>query len=326
MPRPILTACLFAILLVGAAGAAPVPPVPVPVPMPVPEDGPAPEAACGLGAARCTWERVIGAATDDRARGAALHPGGEVTVVGTVRPPAGIGSAAWAMRLDRTGRVLWHRDLARDGIARLVDVAPAPDGGALAVGQRRRAGERQLDFWALGLAADGRVAGEVHLAGGLAERVRAVAARPGGGFWAAGSAGPGDGDLWLARLDAGGRPVAEHRHGDPGGSDGAYAVAALPDGGAVVAGLGWSGGARRHDIWVLRVDAAGAIVWQRRFDEARVEAATAVVPLPGGDIAVAGVVGVDGTLSDDLWVARLAPDGTPRWRRRLGGDGRERAY
>ncbi|MEL7349591.1 MAG: hypothetical protein AAFN17_17695, partial [Pseudomonadota bacterium] len=120
------------LMLVPLVAFAPTPALALPT-APAPEvstDG-----ACEAPQDRCTWERTFGAGTEDKARGAATHAGGEITVVGTTRSPAGLAYAAWVLRLARDGTPIWRREITgeagenRRGAFKLTDVAPAPQGG-----------------------------------------------------------------------------------------------------------------------------------------------------------------------------------------------------
>ena len=71
-------------------------------------------------------------------------------------------------------------------------------------------------------------------------------------------------------------------------NDGAWSVAALADGGLAVAGYTESKGAGERDAWVLRLDGAGNVVWERTFGGAEDDRAFSVVALSNGDLAVAG--------------------------------------
>ncbi|MEO1774803.1 MAG: hypothetical protein AAFS07_07610 [Pseudomonadota bacterium] len=329
------------LMLVPLVAFAPTPALALPT-APAPEvstDG-----ACEAPQDRCTWERTFGAGTEDKARGAATHAGGEITVVGTTRSPAGLAYAAWVLRLARDGTPIWRREITgeagenRRGAFKLTDVAPAPQGGLVAVGDHRVPGGRGSDLRILRYDADGGVLGDRTLGGAGNDRIFSVSAMPrapnaasASGFWAAGytdtptqGAATADQDLWVVRLASDGSVLAERRFGGGGGDAGALDIAGLPDGGALVGGYRAAAEGRGLDAWVLRLDRRGEIRWERRFDRARFEAATAVTLLPGGDIAVVGMVGVEDKLSEDLWITRLSRDGTLLWHRRMGGSGRER--
>jgi hypothetical protein len=112
------------------------------------------------------------------------------------------------------------------------------------------------------------------LLGGKGDVLTKFAVASDGRIWLVGSAASesddahGGGDGWVAVLDADGVPLWSKRYG---GSDGdrLFDVALLSDGGAVILGetessngqvKNYRGGV---DAWVIRVDAQGALVWQK---------------------------------------------------------------
>lgn len=120
-------------------------------------------------------------------------------------------------------------------------------------------------------------------------------------------------------------------------------VEAADDGYLVVAGefrgeLDFGDGPRVSaggaDIFVAAVDARGELAWVETFGGAGDDFATSLALTPSGDIALAGGFservdwGEQSLTSSglvDAFVARLDPTGQPRWARRLGGPGQDRA-
>src|SRR3972149_5057036 len=72
------------------------------------------------------------------------------------------------------------------------------------------------------------------------------------------------------------------------GSDIAYSVTPTSDGGYVVAGRTSSFGAGSSDAWVFKLDATGAIIWQKTYGGPAYDRAWSVQATPGGGFVVAG--------------------------------------
>ena len=88
--------------------------------------------------------------------------------------------------------------------------------------------------------------------------------------------------------------------------DGAFSIVALADGGLAVAGLTESKGAGDADMWVLRLDEAGNVLWDHTYGGAVWDQAYSIVALADGGFAVAGYTGSKGAGEYDMWVLRLA--------------------
>jgi hypothetical protein len=99
-------------------------------------------------------------------------------------------------------------------------------------------------------------------------RGRAIVALSDGGVAVAGAALRDDRrGLRVARLAADGRLVWEHAYGGDN-YDVASGLAATADGGLVLVGSTMSKGPGKSNIWVLRLDTDGRVLWDRVFGTA----------------------------------------------------------
>ncbi|MBW2122122.1 MAG: choice-of-anchor D domain-containing protein, partial [Deltaproteobacteria bacterium] len=121
-----------------------------------------------------------------------------------------------------------------------------------------------------------------------------------------------------------------------GGSqhDQAYSIHQTTDGGYIVAGQTLSFGASgSSDVWVLKLDQEGEIVWQKTYGDIYYDMAYSVEETfdesgsPNGYV-VAGQRGSspeEGT-GVDLWVLRLDLDGNVVWQKTYGGENTDEAF
>lgn len=115
------------------------------------------------------------------------------------------------------------------------------------------------------------------------------------------------------------------------GDDLAYSIQEVSSGGYIVAGRTMSFGAGEADFWVIRLNGAGEIEWQKTYggmydDFARVVRET--FTSQGGDsdgFIVTGNIGITAA-NRDMWLIKLNPDGTIDWQRTYGGDNGEYAF
>jgi hypothetical protein len=103
------------------------------------------------------------------------------------------------------------------------------------------------------------------------------------------------------------------------------AVAGLPAGGLVLAGnhepasRDAAGPPNAARLWLLNLDAAGELRWERSIGVDQEQwRGRAVAALPDGSLVAAGDVGVDGRR--ELRVVRLRPAGSPLWSRGHGAE------
>jgi hypothetical protein len=96
------------------------------------------------------------------------------------------------------------------------------------------------------------------------------------------------------------------------GDDIGRAVAVTRDGGFIVAGSTASKGAGNADLWLARLDAAGAVVWDKTHGGDQDDEAQAIEALDDGYIVAGGTVAASGK-SRTAWLLRLDGIGTRLW-------------
>ena len=183
------------------------------------------------------------------------------------------------------------------------------------------------ESWASGTSVAVDASGNVFLAGAFAGKVDF-----GGGELAS----VGDEDIFLAKFDPNGHHLWSRQVGDTCFT-GAQSIAVDASGNVFLAGsfggkLDFGGGplvsAGGYDIFVAKFDPSGTHLWSRRFgDTDDYQEALGVAADPSGAVVVAGyfrgtvdfgggpLVSVGG---EDVFVAKLQPNGDHVWSRRFG--------
>ncbi|MEO6541279.1 MAG: hypothetical protein ABIN74_09825, partial [Ferruginibacter sp.] len=132
------------------------------------------------------------------------------------------------------------------------------------------------------------------------------------------------------------------------GNDKAYSIQQTSDGGYIVAGESTSsasgdvtetnhGGASPIDYWIVKLDGAGNMMWNRLLGGTGIEIARSVQEAAAGGFIVAGsstssssgnVSGVNhgAASSYDYWIVKLDDAGAISWNRLLGGTLDEEAF
>lgn len=126
-------------------------------------------------------------------------------------------------------------------------------------------------------------------------------------------------DLWLLRLDGHGNIQWERVLGGSGW-EWAAALVAGSDGSVVAAGTTESFGAGASDVWLMKVDAAGSLVWQRTFGGPDSDVAGGVERTPDGGLVVVGFTRPSNLPSRGL-LFKLDGAGNVLWHKVLGCHG-----
>ena len=277
-------------------------------------------------AAPRTWSRTYGGAVSEQGlHDIAQLPGGRLVVAGYSASFGGPTQANWFLNLQLGNGDVQLEGASTSSFGGFTDGACiAADGGALFLGRDVLDIFHEHDAWAMRLDADGDVAWTLGFwRPGAGRHFLFDAAELDDRSWvAAGATGildqpPQAG--WIVRIAADGSLLWQFEYG--GGSvEAAHAVTTTADGGFVVAGASSSSGAGSDDVWVMKVDGAGAIVWQRTFGGGDADAAEDIVELADGGFAVVGSTNSLTPSGHAPWILRLDAGGNPLWHRVVASD------
>jgi outer membrane protein OmpA-like peptidoglycan-associated protein len=141
-----------------------------------------------------------------------------------------------------------------------------------------------------------------------------------------------DADMLVVKMNSKGRVLWKKVIGGTFNEE-ARAVKTTRDGGFLIAGWTdsreYTGGDRKKDVFVVRLDAVGNLLWNKAYGGPGNESARALVLLPDGGCIIGGetasnsgdVSGLKG--GSDAWALRLDAQGGLVWQKTFGGAGNE---
>lgn len=103
------------------------------------------------------------------------------------------------------------------------------------------------------------------------------------------------------------------------GSDGGRCVRATADGGLIVAGFTRSFGAGASDLYLLRTDGEGRILWWGAYGGDGEDSGYSVAPTADGGFVATGFSTSFGDGDRDLFLVKVDDAGSEHWRRTFGG-------
>lgn len=201
------------------------------------------------------------------------------------------------------------------------------------------------DYWLVKVNAEGIQEWQKCFGGSSDDYGYEMKATTDGGYVIAGYTNSHDGDIsdyngnfdyWVAKTDANGNLQWENSYGGTG-YDAPYAIEQTPDHGYVVAGSVVShdgdvtGFHLNKDLWVIKIDSAGNLQWQKDVGGSGIDDAFAIqLTMDGGYIVAGNTASTDGDVvglhgSDDLWVVKLSASGNLEWQHCYGGSGSDKA-
>lgn len=264
------------------------------------------------------WEKVLGEKNRDVFRSITVAPNGGFVIAGERRPAGGGKSMMWLVKIDDTGETVFEQLFPDNAASAGFDAIESRDGGFVIVGTILDRKGKDTDLRLFKINAKGNILWRRRYGGKRAEAIgKGFQQTADGGYVGAGetaSRGKGSTDLWVFKLNA--RGVAKWRKTYGGAkADGARAIRALGKDGYIVAGYTESKGAGGRDIWVLRLDAKGAVIWDKTFGTPAREDATSIIVTKDGGFLVLGSKSGAGIAADSPWLIKLDGEGKVIWQR-----------
>ena len=143
-------------------------------------------------------------------------------------------------------------------------------------------------------------------------------------------------DFWVVKMDANGTKQWDRRFGGAG-HEYLYSILQMSDGGYLLGGESMSGASGDKtqnsrgglDYWIVKIDAAGSKLWDRRFGGLGNERGAYVQPAADGgwflgghsDSPAGGDKSENPRGAIDYWLVKVDASGNMQWDRRFGGAG-----
>ena len=252
-----------------------------------------------------------------------------------------LGSCAQAVNLE------WKKCLGGNSVDSAYSIQLDPSGNyMIASSTNSKDGDVKnnhggLDCWMVKLDKNGTPSSKVCLGGTQNEMPFDIKRTSDGRFVFAGYTYSNDGDVagnhgksdfWVVKIDGNAKMIWQKCLGGSS-DDEAHSIQQTAEGGYIVAGLTRSNNGNvsgNHgglsDMWVVKLDASGNLVWQRCLGGSAEDVARSIQQTKDGGYIVAGYTrSKDGDVRSrnhgggDWWVVKLDPSGNIVWERCLGG-------
>ena len=269
------------------------------------------------------WDKTFGGIYHDYAVSVVSTSDGGYAIVGVTWSKGAGNGDFWVLKLDAHGNLLWDKTFGRSSFDVASAIVSTPDGGYAVAGYTASKGAGGYDFWVLKLDTHGNLLWDKTFGGKSDDMATSIVSTPDGGYAVAGftaSKGAGGYDFWVLKLDTHGNLLWDKTFGGKS-DDSAKSLVSTPDGGYAVAGVTWSKGAGEGEYWVLKLDARGILVWDKRLransKNLGVNDGLYSVVLTSSDgYAVAGYTTSKG--EGDSWVLKLNSHGNLLWDKTFG--------
>ena len=266
------------------------------------------------------WEKLI-AGSNRNVAGAAMRMGdGRIVIAGAIDVLGSGTLNMWVIILGSRGELFWQKAIGGGADDRARAVLETADNGIVLAGETGSFGAGETDMWIVKFDANGNVVWQKTIGGPGSDTAGSIMETAEGDLVVAGgteSFGAGGRDAWLVKLAGGGDILWQKAIGGPD-DDEAASVVETGDGGLAMAGSTASYGAGDEDMWVVRLDLLGSILWQKSMGASGQDGAVSAVHTGGGEIVSVGTLG-----HEDMWAVKLGNGGEILWQKKIGYTGED---
>lgn len=166
------------------------------------------------------------------------------------------------------------------------------------------------------------------IGGTESDRAKAVRQTEDGGYIITGqtqSFGVAYSDVFLIKTDSTGNILWSKTYG---GGDNEYAhdVQQTLDGGYIVTGYTWSFSSGSGDVYVIKTDSVGNLLWANAYGGTGYDLGHSVIQTSDGAYIVTGSTNSFGAGNEDVYLIRINSNGSLLWSKTYGGSNSEEGY
>jgi uncharacterized delta-60 repeat protein len=261
------------------------------------------------------WTKTIGGSDDDFANSVIQSSDGGYVIAGYTQSFGAGGYDMYVVKLDSNGNVVWTKTIGGSNSDVANSIVQSSDGGYVVAGETLSFGASGRDIYVVKLDSSGNIVWTKTIGGSWDDFANSVIQSSDGGYVIAGytqSFGASWYDIYVVKLDSSGNVIWSKTIGG-GNADVAYSIIQSSDGGYIVIGRTQSFGAGGYDVYVVKIDSSGNVLWTKTIGGGSADEARSIIQSSDGGFAIAGYTQSFGAGLYDIYVVKTGPLGDTCW-------------
>jgi hypothetical protein len=225
----------------------------------------------------------------------------------------------WLIKINPSGDSLWSKTYGSTGDDVGHDIIATSDGNYMLVG-RSDVSSTNTDAYLMKINPSGNVIWTKYYGGAFYETAHRVKECADGGFVFIGqtfSYGAGQGDVYVVRTNSTGDSTWSKTYGGVNLEDG-NDILVNNDGSLMVCAETNSFGAGDIDVYVIKTDAVGGVIWSKTYGGTDKDVSHMIQPTIDGGYIIAAISRSFGWINPDMWLVKLNTIGDTLWTRHYG--------
>ena len=217
----------------------------------------------------------------------------------------------WVIKLDAKGNMEWENSFGGTGWDEIFSIVQTKDGSFVTTGCVWSKGAGRGDIYVAKLNKNGDLLWDKTFGGSENDEAHSIIQTDDEGYAVTGFTvleDTGDRDIWVIKLDKDGNKIWDKTLGGAS-EDWANSIVQTEDESYMVAGWTKSMGAGKTDVWIIKLDKRGNLIWDKTFGGSEDDEAHSIVQTEDGGYAVAGWTKSKGAGNSDIWVIKLDENG-----------------
>jgi len=274
------------------------------------------------------WNKTYGGSGNEEAHSVVQTSDGGFAILGTT---SSFGSGIydfWLVKINSSGNLLWSRTYGGTSVDDGWAIIELANGELALSGWTSSYGDGSGDFYLVKTDENGNPLWNRTYGGSQLDVLSCIREVSDGGFVLAGytySYGAGGSDFWLVKTDSNGNQLWNRTCGGMS-EDYCFSVVQTNDGGFAALGSTSSFGAGVYDFWLVKLNEAGSVLWNKTYGGLGYDEGWAIMQTPEGDLGLVGWTESFGSGKSDCWLITTDAQGNVKSEKTWGGTDYDYAY